>query len=112
MAKDIFKTVNEIQMHVTETQEEFIFSTISKWVNDSFNMSIKKDELVKAIQLIRIYKEHGYDISERYETATWKSYMLEKEYDRGYADGVKKEHDRIMNILEEVKLWVKNLILH
>lgn len=46
IVKDIFKTINEIQMHVTETQEEFIFFTISKWVNDSFNMSIKKDDII------------------------------------------------------------------
>ena len=31
MAKDIFKTVDSIVMHVKETQDEFIFSTLNQY---------------------------------------------------------------------------------
>lgn len=69
MAKDMFKTVDNIVMQVKETQDEFIFSTLSKYSMDNFNTVVKKEELNDA-------------------------------YRKGFQDGVTKEHDRIMSILE------------
>lgn len=100
MAKDMFKTVDNIVMHVKETQDEFIFSTLSKYAMDNFNIVVEKEELVHAISLIRMCKEHGPGIYERWTTATQQTVYLNDAYRRGFNDGVTKEHDRIMSILE------------
>lgn len=101
--KNQFCINDEIRMNVTETVDSFIFSTLSNFAYANFNMTVSKDELTKAILLIRKFKEHGCNISERWETATEQSYALSDAYRRGFDDGVKKEHDRIMSILEEEK---------
>ena len=67
-SKEIFKHVDNIVMQVKETQEEFIFSTLSKYAMDNFNTVVEKEELVQAIQLIRMCKEHGPGIYERLTT--------------------------------------------
>lgn len=61
---------------------------------------IEKDELVKAIQLIRMSKEYGPSIDERWTTATEQSYMCHRAYNRGYQDGVEKEHARISTFVK------------
>ena len=101
--KDMFKTVNNIVMQVKETQDEFIFSTLSKYTMDNFNTVVEKEELVQAIHLIRMCKEHGPGIHERWTTATQQTAYLNDAYRRGFNDGVTKEHDRIMSILEGEK---------
>ena len=103
MAKDMFKTVNNIVMQVQETQDEFIFSTLNKYAMDNFNTVVEKEELVQAIHLIRMCKEHGPGIHERWTTATQQTAYLNDAYRRGFNDGVTKEHDRIMRILEGEK---------
>ena len=100
MTKDIFKTVNNIAMQVEETWDEFIFSTLSKYAMDNFNVVVEKEELVQAIHLIRMCKEHGPGIHERWTTATQQTEYLNNAYERGFHDGVTEEHDRIMSILE------------
>ena len=75
-----------------------------QYAMDNFNTVVEKEELVQAIQLIRMCKEHGSGICERWTTATQQTACLNDAYRRGFHDGVTKEHDRIMNILErEVK---------
>ena len=101
IAKDIFKTVDNIVMQVQETQDEFIFSTLNKYAMDNFNTVVEKEELVQAIHLIRMCKEHGPGIHERWTTATQQTTYLNDAYRRGFQDGVNKEHDRIMDILKE-----------
>ena len=101
MAKDMFKTVDNIVMQVQETQDEFIFSTLNKYTMDNFNTVVEKEELVQAIHLIRMCKEHGPGIHERWTTATQQTAYLNDAYRRGFSDGVNKEHDRIMDILKE-----------
>ena len=100
IAKDIFKMVDNIVMQVKETQDEFIFSTLSKYAMDNFNTVVEKEELVQAIQLIRMCKEHGPGICERWTTANQQTAYLNDAYRRGFHDGIKEEHDRIMSILE------------
>ena len=100
MAKDMFKTVDNIVMQVKETQDEFIFSTLSKYTMDNFNTVVEKEELIQAIHLIRMCKEHGPEIYERWTTATQQTAYLNDAYRRGFHDGVTEEHDRIMSILE------------
>lgn len=100
IAKDIFKTADNILLQVKETQDEFIFSTLSKYAMDNFNIIVEKEELARAIHLIRMCKEHGPGIYERWTTATQQTAYLDDAYRRGFQDGVTKEHDRIMSILE------------
>ena len=101
ISKDSFKTVDNIVMQIKETQDEFIFSTLSKYAMDNFNTVVEKDELVQAIQLIRMCKEHGSGIHERWTTATQQTAYLDNAYIRGFHDGVTKEHDRIIDIFKE-----------
>ena len=103
MGKDIFKNVDNMITQVQETQESFIFSTLSKYAMDHFNIVVEKQELVKAINLIRMCKEHGPGIYERWTTATQQAVYLDDAYRRGFQDGVNKEHDRFMDILEKLK---------
>ena len=100
MVKDMFKTVDNIVMQIKETQDEFIFSTLSKYATDNFNIVVEKEELVQAIHLIRMCKAHGSGIYERWTTATQQTAYLNDAYRRGFHDGVTEEHDRIMSILE------------
>ena len=104
IVKDVFKTVNNMIMQVHETQESFIFSTLNKYIMDNYDVVVEKEELARAIQLIRMCKEHGSGICERWTTATQQNAYLNDAYRRGFHDGVTEEHDRIMSILErEVK---------
>ena len=100
IAKGIFKTVDNIVMQVKETQDEFIFSTLSKYTMDNFNTVVEKEELVQAVHLIRICKAHGPGIHERWTTATQQTAYLNDAYRRGFHDGVTEEHDMIMSFLE------------
>ena len=91
-----------ICIQVRETQDEIIFSTISNFLKREFNdITVSKSELIQAIRLLRNYKERGFDISERWVTATQQTIALNTEYNRGVRDGIKKERDRIESILKE-----------
>ena len=98
---NIYRVVNEIAMQVQETRDEFIFSTLSKYANDNFNIVVEKEELARAINLIRMCKKYGPGIDERLSTATQQAAYLNDAYLRGFQDGVTKEHDRLMDILEK-----------
>ena len=99
--EEMFKTIDNVVMRAEETQDKFIFSILSKYAMDNFQLVIEKEELIRAIQLIRMYKEHGPGIGERWTTAVQQTAELNESYRRGFHDGVIKEHDRIMNILEK-----------
>lgn len=92
-----------IRAKVVETEEEFIFSTLGNYIYNQTETVVSKKELIEAVQLLRMCKEYGYNISERWTTATQQSMELGCEYRRGFQDGVNKEHDRIINILEDEK---------
>ena len=96
-----FNTINNIVMQVQETQNEFIFSTLSKYAMNNYNVVVEKEELIQAIYLIRMSKEYGPGIYERWSTATQQTAYLDNAYRRGFQDGVTKEHDRIISILEK-----------
>ena len=44
IVKDMFKTVDNIVMQVQETQDEFIFRTLSDFLQDQTNIVVQKDE--------------------------------------------------------------------
>lgn len=88
--------IDKIMMGVQETQEAFIFNTISPFVQGISSMEISKEELADAVMLLRICKEHGFDIHERYNNIKQDAKALNEYYVRGYNDGVKKERARII----------------
>ena len=57
--------------------------------------------MVQAIQLIRMMKEYGIDIHERYDTATTQAGIFRRGYEKGLHDGIEKERSRVMDILEK-----------
>lgn len=93
--------IDKLGIQIEETKDAFIFRTISEFAANNYDTIIEKDELVKAIQLIRMSKEYGPSIDERWTTATEQSSMYHNAYIRGYWDGVEKEHARISDFLKK-----------
>ena len=92
-------TIGKIVHQVQENEDEFIFKTLIDFASDNYNIVVEKQERIQAIKLIRMYKEAGFDIGERFTTATQQSEWYRHAYDKGLKDGIKKEHDRVMGIL-------------
>ena len=95
ISKDIFKTIDNIVMQVKETQDEFIFSSLSKYTMDNFNIVVEKEELIQAIQLIRMCKETGTDLRQYYNTATNGTELYRKGYNTGFEAGIKEARNRL-----------------
>lgn len=95
----------KIIREVHETENEFIFSTIKPFINSVTNMVISKEELVRAISLIRLQREaserYGSMISNDWNTATRQMSELRSAYNRGFEDGSKKERDKIKEFLDD-----------
>lgn len=91
---------SKIITQVTETQEAFIFQTISDFASSNYQIIIEKEELIRAFALIKMSREHGPGIDVRWETATQQCAALDEAYTRGFQDGVNKEHTRFMDILK------------
>ena len=100
MAKEAFKAVSNISMHVQETTDEFIFSVLSDFASKNYNMVLDKNELVMAIQFIRMCNETGTDLRQYHNTAT----NLTELYSKGYNDGIKAGIQKVRNRLEDFKL--------
>ena len=96
--KDIFKTVDDIVMHVKETQNEFIFSTLSDFASTNYNVTVDKKELIMAIQLIRMCNETGTDLRQYHNTAMDGEELYRKGYNTGFKDGIQEAR----NVLENV----------
>lgn len=97
--------VGSIAARVTETEDAFIFQTLSDFASANYQITVDKDELVRAIQLIRMSKEYGPSIAERWTTATQQSEWYRHAYNRGFQDGVKKEREEIDRMLHTPTLW-------
>ena len=100
-------TVNNVTSkiinQVCETEDSFIFQTLSDFASTNYQITVKKEELICAIRLIRMYRETGVNISERCVTATQQSEWYRHAYNRGFEDGIKKEHDRITSLLDNAR---------
>ena len=95
MAKDMFKTVDNIVMQVKETQDEFIFSTLSDFTYMNYNITVDKQELIMAIQFIRMCNETGTDLRQYHSTATDGTELYRKGYNTGFEDGIKEARNRL-----------------
>ena len=96
-------SINTITMSFHETKDEFIFQVLSDFASDKYNVVIEKEELVRAIQLIRMSKKYGPSIGERWVTATQNMAELERAYNKGFQDGVDKCHTRIAKAIKEME---------
>ena len=88
---EINNAILKIASQVEETESEFIFRFLSDFAHSTYQVVIEKEELFKAIQLIRIDR--------RWETATQQSEWCRHAYNRGFQDGVEREHERIKEVL-------------
>lgn len=94
-----FKIANQVQ----ETQDQFIFQTLSDFALNNFQITVEKVELIHAIQLIRMSREYGPSIDERWTTATQNAVELDRAYNKGLKDGIDKEHARVMAALNKME---------
>lgn len=78
---------NQIVTAVNETQDEFIFSTLSRYATEQYNITVEKEELTKAILFIRACKETGTDLRNCYASAVDSTELYRKGYNAGYKDG-------------------------
>ena len=95
MTKEIFKTVDNIVMQVKETQDEFIFSTLSNFAYKNYNITIDKKELIMAIHFIRTCNETGTDLRQYYNTAIDGTELYRKGYNMGFEAGIQEARNRL-----------------
>ena len=95
IAKDIFKMVDNIVMQVKETQDEFIFSTLSDFASTNYNITVDKKELIMAIQFIQMCNETGTDLRQYHNTATNGTELYRKGYNIGFEAGIQEAHNRL-----------------
>lgn len=86
----IYEQINKWTQEVTETQDAFIFHVLSDFAFMNYNITVEKDELIKAIQLIRMKREHGEDICRDWDTATKHTEFYREAYTKGFENGVKE----------------------
>jgi hypothetical protein len=96
-----FNIESEMLTKVKETEDAFIFQTLSDFAQTHYQLVIEKDELIKAIQLIWMMRENGTDISKPWTTATQQSIALRNAYDRGFEDGLNKKREELIQYLEK-----------
>ena len=94
-SEEIFKHVDNIVMQVKETQEEFIFSTLSKYAMDNFNIVVEKEKLTQAMHLIRMCNETGTDLRQYHNTATYGTELYRKGYNTGFEAGIQECRNRL-----------------
>lgn len=98
---NINEITNKIVTTVQETEEEFIFQTLSNFSLNTANITVNKEELLRAIHLIRMLKETGMDIHDCYASLSLKKELYDQAYRRGLQDGERRERGKIMNVLDE-----------
>lgn len=93
--------IETITMQVNETEEEFIFQTLSDYATKRYKTVVEKEELVRAIQLIRMSRKYGPSIGERWATATQNAAELDRAYIKGLRDGIQEARNRLENTFKE-----------
>ena len=98
--REVEKTINDIQLSVTETQDEFIFQTIDEFIRSNFYMVIDKEELVRAIRLVQLTRKNGGDITKDLATAEERTLI----FSHGYNEGYKAGYDVAM---QKLRIWTE-----
>ena len=103
--QDIFSWTEKIIIEVHEDEEKWIFETIKPFIGSVTEMEITKEELIRAISLIRLQREastrFGAMISNDWNTAKRQSDELTKAYCRGYDYGYSKCKNEIKEFLND-----------
>lgn len=99
----------KVTMEFTETEDAFIFDTINPFLKHHSHMEISKQELIEAIQIIRLRKEarekHGTYFSEYCDLTSAKAtvFELDNAYKRGVQDGKDSMYETMMNKFREME---------
>ena len=88
-------TVDNMVMQVRETRDEFIFSTLSNFASTNYNITVSKQELIMAIEFIRMCNKTGTDLRQYHNTALNGTELYRKGYDIGFEAGVQEVHNRL-----------------
>lgn len=91
----------KISQEVQEKQDEFIFRTLCDFAETNYQVKVDKYELIAAINLIRVKKEYGENISAEWlNTVRDKKIAMDAAYKLGYEKGVADEKERILAAIE------------
>ena len=88
-------TVDNMVMQVRETRDEFIFSTLSNFASTNYNIAVSKQELIIAIEFIRMCNETGTDLRQYHNTASNGMELYRKGYDMGFEAGIQEVRNRL-----------------
>lgn len=73
---------------VAETQDAFIFQTLSNFATQNYQMTVDKQELAESIQLIRALKEEGWlSLHDMYLRAMDTHRIYQEGYNAGFKAG-------------------------
>ena len=103
MSYSIFDESYKIHQKMVQTEEEFIFQTISPFCDDVYEKHISKKELTEAILLYREVKsleEMGIDPYGFMVTFQTTSDIARKAYEEGCEAGKAEMKERIINTME------------
>ena len=92
---DATNTVDNMVLQVRETRDEFIFSTLSNFASTNYNITVSKQELIMAIELIRMCNETGTDLRQYHNTALNGTELYRKGYNMGFEAGIQEVHNRL-----------------
>ena len=88
-------TVDNMVMQVRETRDEFIFSTLSNFASTNYNITVDKQELIMAIEFIRMCSETGTDLRQYHNTASNGMELYRKGYDMGFEAGIQEVRNKL-----------------
>ena len=88
-------TVDNMVMQVRETRDEFIFSTLSNFASTNYNITVDKQELIMAIEFIRMCNETGTDLRRYHNTALNGTELYRKGYNMGFEAGIQEVRNRL-----------------
>ena len=83
-------TVDNMVMQVKETQNNFIFSTLSNFASTNYNITVSKQELIMAIEFIQMCNETGTDLRQYHNMALNGTELYRKGYNTGFEAGVQE----------------------
>lgn len=105
MGYGIFEESYKIRQQMEETEEEFIFQTVSPFCDEVYEKHISKKELTEAILLYRevqSFKEMGIDSYSFIGKVQTTSDIARKAYEKGREAGKAEMKERIANTMESL----------
>ena len=88
-------TIDNMVMQVRETRDEFIFSTLSNFASTNYNITVSKQELIMAIEFIRMCNKTGTDLRQYHNTALNGTELYRKGYNMGFEAGIQEVRNRL-----------------